>query len=220
MPASRAFVGGNTINTVSSKRKRIRRKPDVAEAEILDAASELLVESEFRDMTVSAVMERTGMGRATFYNYFADRNDLMVRLLGRIEHEMMAASGSWLEDRGGGPARFREGMNDAIGVFARHGHVISAAHAASYHDEAVERHYRHVFLQAFIDAVATSIRAESKAGRAAVPSPEKVAEALVLMNATVLSERLGRPPKEGPEAISKTIVLIWLRVIYGRDIQG
>ena len=205
---------------VSTTAKRIRRRPEVAEAEILNAASELLIESEFRDLTVSAVMERTGMKRAAFYNYFADRNDLVVRLLGRIEHEMMAASSLWLEDQGGGPARFREAMNDAIGVFARHGHVISAAHAASFHDEAVERHYRHAFLQAFIDAVATRIRAENQAGRAAVPDPEQVAEALVLMNATVLSERLGRLPREQPEPISKTIILIWLRVIYGRDIQS
>jgi TetR/AcrR family transcriptional regulator, ethionamide resistance regulator len=192
----------------------------VAEAEILDAASELLAESDFRDLTVSAVMERTGMKRAAFYNYFADRNDLVIRLLARIEHEMMAASSLWLEDRGGGPARFREAMSEAIGVFARHGHVIGAAHAASFHDQAVERHYRHAFLQAFIDAVALRIRAENRAGRAAVPDPERVAEALVLMNATVLSERLGRPAKERPEPIGETIILIWLRVIYGRDIQG
>ena len=40
------------------------------------------------------------------------------------------------------------------------------------------------------------------------------------MNATVLSERLGRLPREQPEPISKTIILIWLRVIYGPDIEG
>jgi AcrR family transcriptional regulator len=210
----------STRKTASTKARRIRRRPDVAEAEILDAASELLAESDFRDLTVSAVMERTGMKRAAFYNYFHDRNDLVSRLLGRVEHEMMAASSLWLEDPGGGPARFREAMNDAIGVFARHGHVLGAAHAASFHDEAVERHYRHVFLQAFIDAVATRIRAENRAGRAAVPNPERVAEALVLMNAAVLSERLGGPRKERPGPISKTIILIWARVIYGRDSQG
>jgi AcrR family transcriptional regulator len=210
----------HTINRVSTKRKRIRRRPEAAEAEILDAAGELLAERDFRDLTVGAVMERTGMQRSAFYNYFDGRNELVIRLLGRIEHEMMAASRLWLEDRGGGPARFREAMSDAIGVFARHGHVIGAAHAASFHDEAVERHYRQVFLQAFIDAVARRIRAENQAGRAAVPDPERVAEALVLMNATVLSERFGRRRKERPGPISETIILIWLRVIYGRDSQG
>ena len=200
--------------------KRIRRKPEAAEAEILDAAERLLAESDFRDLTVSAVMERTGMKRAAFYNYFGSRHDLVVRLLQDIEHEMMDASRLWLEDRGGGPARFREAMSDAIAVFARHGHVISAAHAASFHDVAVERHYRLVFLQAFIDAVAIRIEAENEAGRAAVPDPEQVAEALVLMNASVLSERFGRRRKEEPEVVGPTIILVWERVIYGRDIQS
>jgi AcrR family transcriptional regulator len=204
---------------VSTKPKRIRRKPEVAEAEILDTAGELLGEIDFRDLTVTAVMERTGMKRAAFYNYFSGRNDLVVRLLARIEHEMMGASSVWLEDRGGGPARLRSGLEDAIGVYVRHGHVIAAAHAASFHDDVVERHYRDGLVQDFIDAVARRIRAENKAGRAAVSSPEQVAEVLVLMNAAVLSERFDRPRHEPSEPISKTIISIWMRAIYGRDVQ-
>ena len=201
---------------MSTRSKRIRRTRDVAEAEILDAASSLLAECEFRDLTVSAVMERTGMKRAAFYNYFGDRNDLIVGLLGRIEHEMMAASSLWLEDWGGGPGRLREALADAIDVFARHGHVLRAAHSAWYHDETVERYYRQGFVQDFIDAVAKRIRAEKRAGRAAVPNPDAVAEALVLMNSTVLSERFGRPDKgRSNKLVSDTVVLIWERAIYG-----
>ena len=117
---------------MSIETKRTRRTRESAQAEILDAASGLLAEGDFRDLTVSAVMARTGMKRAAFYNYFADRNDLVIGLLGRVEHEMMGAGRLWLEDQGGGPARFRAAMSDAIGVFAQHGHVISAAHAASF----------------------------------------------------------------------------------------
>jgi TetR/AcrR family transcriptional regulator, ethionamide resistance regulator len=218
--ASAVRVGGDTINTVSTTRKRIRRRPEVAEAEILDAASELLADSDFRDLTVGAVMERTGMKRAAFYNYFDDRNDLVMRLLGRIEDEMMGASSVWLEDQAGGPARLREALKKAIGVYARHGHVLRAAHEAAFHDEAAERHYRYTLVQAFIDAVARRIRAENHADRAAVPDPEEVARALVLMNATVLAERLGRPPKDRPESVIKAISLMWTRVIYGRDIRS
>lgn len=210
----------DTINTVSPRSKRIRRTRGVAEAEILDAASALLAEREFRDLTVSAVMERTGMKRAAFYNYFDDRSDLVVGLLGRIEHEMMAASSLWLEDWGGGPTRLREALADAIAVFARHGHVLRAAHSAWYHDETAERHYRHGFVQDFIDAVATRIRAEKRAGRAAVPDPDAVAEALVLMNSTVLSEKFGRPGNGRSEPVSETIVLIWERAIYGGSDSG
>jgi TetR/AcrR family transcriptional regulator, ethionamide resistance regulator len=207
----------STRNTVSAKPKRIRRRPEAAEAEIFAAAGGLLADSEFRDLTVRAVMERTGMQRSAFYNYFDGRNDLVIRLLARIENEMMRASRAWLEAEAGGPEKLREALDEAIGVYARHGHVLRAAHEASFHDEVVERYYRHTFLQDFIDAVARRIQAENHAGRAAVPDPEQVAGALVLMNATVLAERLGGPAKDQPESITETASLMWARVIYGRD---
>ncbi len=206
-----------TITGVSTELRRIRRKPEVAEAEILDAAAELLSESDFRDLTVSAVMDRTGMKRSAFYNYFDDRGALVMRLLGRIENEMMAAARAWLEDEDGGPARLGEGLDGAIRVYVRHGHVLRAAHEASFHDEVAERYYRHTFLQDFIDAVAQRIRAENCAGRTSVSDPEEVSSALNLMNATVLAERFSRPGAHPPEPISEAIRLIWTRVIYGPE---
>jgi hypothetical protein len=113
-----------------------------------------------------------------------------------------------------------EGLNGGIDVYARHGHVLRAAHAASFHDEAVEHYYRNTFLQDFMDAVESRIRAENRAGRASVPDPPEVARALVLMNATVLAERLARPTEDRPESVSKTICQMWLRVIYGPDIPN
>ena len=104
---------------------------------------------------------------------------------------------------------------EAIGVFARHGHVLAAAHAASFHDEAVERYYRHGFLQAFVDAVGAPIRAENAAGRADVPDPKGVATGLVLMNASTLTEAFGRPDVDPPASTAETNLFIWERVIYG-----
>lgn len=197
--------------------KRVRRKPEVAEAEIFDAASELLSESDFRDLTVSAVMDRTGMKRSAFYNYFDDRSALVMRLLGRIENEMMDAAATWLEDEDGGPAKLGEGLDGVIRIYVRHGPLLRAAHEASFHDEAAERYYRHTLLQDFIDAVAQRIRAENRAGRASVSNPEEVSSALNLMNATVLAERFGRPGTHPPEPVSEAIRLIWTRTIYGCD---
>jgi AcrR family transcriptional regulator len=51
--------------------RRIRRKPQDAEREILEAAELFLRDHDFRDLTVEAVMAGTGMRRSAFYNYFA-----------------------------------------------------------------------------------------------------------------------------------------------------
>jgi len=182
---------------------------------ILAAADDLLRETDFRSLTVEEVMNRTDMRRSSFYNYFADRNALVMRLLQRIENDMMEAARPWLE--AGEPARLGDALDGVCAIYARHGHVLSAAQAASFHDAAVEQHYRHTLLQNFIDAVARRLRAEHRAGRARVPDPVHVAHSLLLMNANVLAERLGRPPTDRSAAVARTLRFIWARAVYGRD---
>ena len=48
----------------SPKRKRIRRKPEQAEREILDTAEEFLRDHDFRELTIDEVMAATGMVRS------------------------------------------------------------------------------------------------------------------------------------------------------------
>lgn len=48
----------------SPKPKRIRRKPEQAEREILDTAEGFLRDHDFRELTIDEVMARTGMVRS------------------------------------------------------------------------------------------------------------------------------------------------------------
>jgi len=96
MPLSSTSAPGATLTSMTSKR-RIRRKPEDAEREILDAAEALLKQIRFRDLTVDAVAAAANMRRSNFYNYFKDRNELVVRLVDRIGGEMFAATRLWLE---------------------------------------------------------------------------------------------------------------------------
>lgn len=182
---------------------------------ILAAADDLLRETDFRSLTVEEVMSRTDMRRSSFYNYFADRNALVMRLLKRIENDMMQVTQPWLDS--GDPRLLGDALDGVAAIYAQHGHVLSAAHAAAFHDAAVEQYYRHTLLQNFIDAVARRLRAEHRAGRTRVPDPVHVAHALLLTNASVLAERLGRPPTDRTAAVARTLRFIWARTVYGRD---
>jgi len=182
---------------------------------ILAAADELLRETDFRSLTVEEVMSRTDMRRSSFYNYFADRNALVMRLLQRIENDMMEVARPWLET--GDPPLLGDALDGVAAIYAQHGHVLRAAHEASFHDAAVEQHYRHTLLQNFMDAVARRLRAEHRSGRATVPDPAHVAHALLLMNASLLAERLGRTPTDRTAAVARTLRFIWARTVYGRD---
>ena len=115
-----------------------------AEREILDATEAFLQNNDFRDLTVDGVMAATGMKRSAFYNYFADRNVLILRLLQDIEAEMMQAISPWLERSGDPETALRTGLEQVAQIYGLHGHLLRAIHEASFHDDEVERAYRQV----------------------------------------------------------------------------
>ncbi len=195
-------------------RRRIRRTPADAEREILGSAEAFLQGNDFRDLTVDRVMAGTGMVRSAFYNYFADRNALILRLLQDIEAEMMQAIGPWLERSSDPVAALRTGLEQVVEIYALHGHLLRAIHEASFHDHDVERAYRHV-VDDFIDVVAELLRRENRSSRTSVPRSREVAHALLSMNSNVLVERLGRAPTDSPRAVARTLQFIWERAIYG-----
>lgn len=199
----------------ASTTKRIRRKPRDAEREILEAARGFLQTNDFRDLTVDEVMRRTSMRRSAFYNYFADRNALVLRLVQDVEAEMMAAAKLWLGGSDDPVASLERALDGVVQVYAEHGHVLRAIHEASYHDDDVQRYWRYGLVEDFIDLVTKRIRQDNRIGRTAIPKPREVAHALLMMNANVLAERLGRAPADRPRAVAATLKFTWVRVIYG-----
>lgn len=68
--------------------RRPQHGPKESEREILDAAEEFLRGRPFREMTVEAVMSRTGLKRPAFYVHFRDRHDLALRVVEVIGGEV------------------------------------------------------------------------------------------------------------------------------------
>ncbi len=201
--------------TAPQRTKRIRRTPEQAEREILDAAESFLHEHDFRDLTIDEVMRRTGMARSAFYNYFQDRNELALRLLERVEGEMMAVSQAWLAEAEDPVRMLHAALSGVADSYGRHRHVMRAIHEASYHDGEVERHYRDVFIEDFVDVVTERLRADKRAGRTSVPNPGELARALLLLNANLFYERLARDQADSPAAVARMLEYIWVRAIYG-----
>ena len=195
--------------------RRIRRAPEQAEREILDAAEAFLAGHEFRELRVDELMRATGMKRSSFYHYFRDRSAVIIRLLEEIEGEAAQAAAAWLDDPAGDPAEaVRTAVAGVAGVWDRHRHVLRAVQAGSFHDPRIEHQYRGVLLEGLVQAVAAGLRRERRRGRTAVSDPDEVARALCLMCAAVFAERLGREPADDPAAVSATLAGIWVSVLY------
>ena len=205
-----------------SKPRRIRRLPDDARREILDAAEALLAEHPFRELSVDDLMTRTGMTRSSFYHYFRSLDEVAIALMRRVQGEMLEATAPWLRvDYEGDPAvGLEQGIRASAEVFARHGVVLSAIHEASFRYEAVQREWRDGVLEDWIGAVAAQVRAQRDRGLTRVADAEEIARALLLMNTAVLVERLGKQPPDQPDAVADTLAEIWIGALFPESLAA
>jgi TetR/AcrR family transcriptional regulator, ethionamide resistance regulator len=195
-------------------RRRRRRTPEVAEREIISAAEALLRERPFRELTVDEVMRRTDLSRPSFYVYFRDRHDLVLKVVEHLGGELFAMSERWYEGSGDGQAQLHEATEGLVRVFAEHGPVLRALADAASDDQRVEAAYL-ALLQRFVDATARHIEEEVAAGRMLPLDPVRTATALTWMMERYLQLELGRTPDGPVDRVADTLTTIWSRVLYG-----
>ena len=194
--------------------RRRRRTPEVAEGEIIAAAESFLRERPFRELTVDEVMRRTGLSRPSFYVYFSDRHQLVLKVVEHLGSELFTMSDRWLRGSGEGPEIAREALDGIVAVYAEHGPVMRALADAAADDRGVEQAYT-ALVQSFIDATARHIDAEIAAGRVLPLDARETAKALVWMMERYLNLSLGREPATPRAAVADTLATIWTRVLYG-----
>ena len=210
------MVEGMPKQAIEAKARRIRRLPDDAKREILDAAEALLSDLPFRELSVDELMARTGMTRSSFYHYFRSLDEVAIALMRRVQGEMMEAAAPWLRtDYEGNPVvAVEQGIRASVEVFARHALVLTAIHEASFRYDAVQRVWRNGILEDWIRAIAAHVRAQRERGATRVADPEEIARTLLLMNTAVFVERLGKQPPDRVEAVADTLAEIWIGVLY------
>lgn len=202
-------------NSPQGKERRRRRKPEAAESEILNAAEQFLRESPLRDMTVDDIMSRTGLSRPSFYEYFRDRNQLVIRLAQRAGAQNAAIVEKWLAS--GNPVEdLRPVTYQVVELAVSQGHLLRALADAANGDRQVETTYRQE-MQAAIDKLAQRLHDDAARGLVKLDGidAQHLATALIFMNLAYLIETLGRRPQADPKTVAETLIAIWTRVLYG-----
>jgi AcrR family transcriptional regulator len=194
--------------------RRRRRTPEVAEREIIAAAESLLRERPFRELTVDEVMRRTELSRPSFYVYFTDRHQLVLKVVEHLGSELFTMSDRWLRGTGEGPDIAREALDGIVAVYVEHGPVMRALADAAADDRGVEQAYN-ALVQSFVDATARHIEEEIADGRVLPLDAHETATALVWMMERYLNLSLGREPMTPYAAVADTLATIWTRVLYG-----
>jgi AcrR family transcriptional regulator len=194
--------------------RRRRRSPEVAEQEIIDAAEALLRERPFRELTVDEVMRRTDLSRPSFYVYFRDRHQLVLKVAERLTAESSENADIWYKAEGSGRDVIHEATAGIVSVFERHGAVLEALADAAADDHEVQVAYRST--QAFfIEATRRHLEREIEAGNMLPCDAGETARALSIMNEKYLITVLGREPLVEPAVVVDTLTTIWVRTLYG-----
>ncbi len=194
--------------------RRRRRRPEAAENEILEAAEAFLKEHPFRDMTIEDVMSRTGLSRPSFYEYFRDRHQLVVKLVDRLAESTYAIAQQWMESADDSVAELRRTAERLVRLYAHDGYLLRAMADAASQNEEVERNHR-ATIERLVEASSSRIRMGIERGAMKPMDALEVSSALVLMNEQYLMDRFGRGTQSDHDSAIETLVTIWTRVLYG-----
>ena len=196
--------------------RRRRRSPEAAVAEIVAAAEQFLGERPFRELSVDEIMARTSLSRSSFYVYFRDRHDLLLRIVEAIGDDLMAMADRWLTGSGDPGADARLALEGLAGVYAEHGVVMRAIADAARVDPVVEQVYD-ALIDRFVNASSAHIAEQIESGQIEPIDPIETARALVWASETYLVRTLGtNPPRQPTELVVDMLTRIWVRVLYDR----
>jgi len=194
-------------------------KSDRTRAAILNAALDFVWLHPFRDMTVSSVMEPTGVSRSAFYLHFSDLHEVMETLLTMLGEEIFRAVEPWLEKPGDPVALVHETLAGLVDVCYERGPFLRAITDAASTDPRLEKAWLQ-FLTGFDDAATARIEADQKQGLIPNFEARSVVFALNRLDAYTLLQAFGQHPRMQPGPVLDALVRIWISTLYGAEWLG
>lgn len=163
---------------------KARDNPDFnrVESALVNAIEALLDQGEtFGSVTVSTLAKKAGIARSSFYEHFANKSELVTRLMQRVAEEISTAAGTWFSnpehaDRNDVYAAI-EGI---VAVYERHRAIMHAVVEMAATEASVDALFRGMMR----DLVARNRNVVSRAARAGRTRPQlrlEVGDALMWM---------------------------------------
>ncbi|MGO8870467.1 MAG: TetR/AcrR family transcriptional regulator [Acidimicrobiales bacterium] len=192
-------------------RERARSRRVAAERAILDATEDLCSTRPFLEVTVRDVMAATGLTRTTFYRYFPDLDQVLLRLLAGIAEELRSAAALWLasDDVHG---QLRRSARQMVAVFSEHGPLIRAFADAAGAGKEVHGAWQ-VVVDGFVGPTVARVEELVATGRAEVAEPEETVRALVLLTERYLTTTFGSGPAVPAATAEAVLVQAWERTL-------
>src|SRR5215212_3024448 len=122
----------------TKRQTQARQSRQEARARIVAAATELVRQRSYSELSVDEVMERAGIGRTLFYRHFDDLGDLLMRAAQEAIQDLYQAQIGLARTRvADDPKVVREAIKPAVLAYEKHGPVLRAMFEAAAGDEQI-----------------------------------------------------------------------------------
>jgi TetR/AcrR family transcriptional regulator, ethionamide resistance regulator len=191
----------------NTQRPRLSR--DQVRERLIAAATELVRDRSFYELSVAELTERAGIERTIFYRHFDDLADLLLRAATEAIESLYDAQVELDAEREEGDLEtVRGAIEPAVRVYARHGPLLRAVTEAGASNEEIAARGAEL-RRRFNGLVSESL--ERLPGLRENPPADtgESARALNLMNEAYLRDSFGREPRISPEDATRTLTEIW-----------
>lgn len=192
---------------VLSKRRDTGEQRREAELAFLMAVVELLGEgSSYADLGISQIAERAGRTRTSFYFYFRDKRDLLMRATEAVAGKLFDEADRWWSGEGG-RQELRAALESILVTYRAHGPLLRAIVEASTYDDEVGDFWRGL-IGRFIESTEPRIGGDPDAAHAK-------AFALVWMTERSAYQHVVRGGRLDDRLLVDALADIWERSVYG-----
>lgn len=192
----------------AGRRVQARHGRKESRERIVAAATDLVRERSYGELSVGEVMERAGFGRTIFYRHFDDLGDLLVRASREAIEELYDAQQALARTTIDHDV-VAEAIGAGVSVYRRHGPLLRAIAEAAASDPEVAAGYqavRHRF-----DGLAEEALAKRAGGDG--QDQAETARALNLMDEAYLLDAFGREPRVSAETATQALTEVWVAVL-------
>jgi AcrR family transcriptional regulator len=186
-------------------RTSTRTPRDAVHAEVLAAVERLLGAGErFTTLGVQRICDEAGVARSAFYVNFADKSDLLVKLMTTATSDVMLISEEWLAAEPMlGPDALAAAQARVIGVFREHAPLLSAYAEVAAYDEQVAAFWR-TRLEAVVALTAARIQTGQRTGEVRPElDPDTCARLIVLGGERLMRDHVAADDGAGDERFAR-----------------
>ncbi|MHA5050847.1 TetR/AcrR family transcriptional regulator [Streptomyces sp. SD15] len=188
------------------------------EKRILSVLEECLRDGvTYTELSVEQIAQAAGISRSTFYLYFRDKVDVLLRLSGSLKKETYSIAASWKPNGSdGGLDGLARTYELILRHYREHAALLAAINEVAAYDPLVREAWT-ADQDRFIDNLVTVLQEEQRAGRTPADiAPELAARVMVQGGGQVIAQQVSHGDGSGDAVVAQELARGYWYGVYRR----